>query len=117
MERDSYECPGRGNRAKCPSFRRYNLFETLKRTQDERISLSQNSNSTSLLVDIHSQTGGGCVNPRPVDQARIPTNYATFENVKKRSKRCMICLRNEKDGSICPGRGNRALCPDYTSKI
>lgn len=31
---------------------------------------------------------------------------------ERRSRRCMICVTRDKDGTLCPGRGNRTLCPN-----
>ena len=38
---------------------------------------------------------------------------ASGDGAKRRARRCIVCVTLGKEGTQCPGRGNRLLCPDF----
>ncbi|KAF8582745.1 hypothetical protein K439DRAFT_1661642 [Ramaria rubella] len=163
-EEASYECPGRGDRTRCPASRRPGANNgklapksSQKRapprakdpiSSDASTSLSESTTSPSPTTDApctikphsHQPTSHRAatqtmfVEPRPLYPNMVGSlpyvpliSYghsmhmhagqqlviAPGDNAKRRSRRCMVCVASGKDGTHCPGRGNRALCLDY----
>jgi hypothetical protein len=154
-EEASYQCPGRGDRARCPSHRgdsteRLNVFKAKQKCDQKAngetkalLSLTSESMSTPAPAINHKDTGTcgsyfsqPATHPIP-SKAMITTHilypgtvaqpyvslvpwghslHASQEYVimpgERRSRRCMVCVTKDKDGTLCPGRGNRNLCPN-----
>ncbi|KAF8515067.1 hypothetical protein JB92DRAFT_2916095 [Gautieria morchelliformis] len=141
----SYECPGRGDRTRCPSRReggadrsvpsRQQKWDQKVKEQERPLPSQTMSTLTPSPVIDHGDgaTYDSCspqpthiippkavLNTRIAHPAVVPYGYSkshtsqrfTIENVKRRSRRCMVCVARDKDGTSCPGRGNRALCPN-----
>jgi hypothetical protein len=137
----SYECPGRGDRDRCP-WRREDADRSVpshqqkwdQKAKEQRMPSPSQTVSTlasSPAVD-HGDGGAyGSSSPQPITHFVAPkavqpyvsvgpygysrshtSQRLAIENVKRRSRRCMVCVARDKDGTSCPGRGNRVLCPN-----
>lgn len=105
-------CPGRGDRNRCPYSRVYDTHAVPHGDAAE---------------NFYFQPGQA---PNPHEDFNIYSKYAddttvnlcppfavtTIENPPRRPRHCKICTTTGRSGTTCPGRGNRALCPDFTCK-
>ena len=162
-EEASYECPGRGDRTRCPSRREDGVERNIsvpKQNRCDQKAKYQNKASWSMSSELtstpspaidhrdaatyapySSQSITDPVTPKAVLTTHIlyppiatqpyvsivPYGYpihtsqqfiiAPGENAKRRSRRCMVCVTKDKDGTHCPGRGNRVLCPNREGEV
>ena len=146
QEEASFECPGRGDRTRCPSHQgvgeERNVLKSKQKCDQKAkdrnkaflppIPESTSTPSSALhqrdVGTYFSQSITRPVAPKGVLTTHIlyPTqSYAFLHEYplpasqpfviapgERRSRRCMVCVAQDKDGMHCPGRGNRALCPN-----
>ncbi|KAF8518007.1 hypothetical protein BU17DRAFT_91436 [Hysterangium stoloniferum] len=119
----SYECPGRGDRTRCPFSRQEmdrggtSISNGSKRREhspkasidDKPLNISEPEPFVNVLHEtvISSPTHINHLFNNPTTQpAGVPV-----ETTGRRPRHCMVCISRGQTGTICPGRGNRTLCP------
>ncbi|KIJ55355.1 hypothetical protein M422DRAFT_23953 [Sphaerobolus stellatus SS14] len=125
-EHQSYECSGRGDRNRCPFVAQCSTLSPPRRSQpqitfavddtlaehSEPVTEKWSAFESASAHEAHSKPTGALqmayVFGTPSSQVTTP-----FEPIRRRARRCRVCVNNGKEGNACPGRGNRTLCQYY----